>query len=49
MQIVITKDGSVGRLVTADTEREVIAILSDDGEWIVKNGYHVEVTPAPAD
>ncbi|MCU6709368.1 hypothetical protein M6D81_11680 [Paenibacillus sp. J5C_2022] len=42
-QIVITKQGT-GSLVSAASEREVIAILSDDGEWVVKDGYAIEVT-----
>jgi hypothetical protein len=44
-QIVITRKGS-GRLTT-DGGQEVIAVLSDDGEWIVKNGYEIQTMPAP--
>lgn len=39
-QIVITRKGN-GSLTTEDGQNEVIAILSDDGEWIVKNGYEI--------
>lgn len=35
-QIVITRK-------TEDGQNEVIAILSDDGEWIVKGGYDIEL------
>ena len=42
--IVITSDAP-GRLVTADDNREVIAIISDD-EIICKDGYHVKMVPA---
>lgn len=41
-QLVITREGS-GRLTTEDGQREVIAILSDDGVWIVKDGYDVSL------
>lgn len=44
-QIVIIRKGS-GRLTTEDGQREVIAVLSDDGEWIVRNGYEIEAMPA---
>ena len=47
-QIVITREGS-GSLVTEDGQQEVIAILSDDGEWIVKNGYKVEFSTAQSE
>ncbi|MNP79044.1 hypothetical protein D3C76_1767910 [compost metagenome] len=40
-QIVITREGNGGSLATEDGQQEIIAILSDDGEWIVKNGYEV--------
>lgn len=43
-QIVITRKGS-GRLTTEDGQ-EVIAVLSDDGDWIVKNGYEIQTMPA---
>lgn len=43
-QIVITREGT-GSIVTEDGQHEVIAILSDDGEWIVKNGYNVMISP----
>lgn len=46
-QIVITREGK-GRLTTEDGQHEVIAILSDDGEWIVKNGYNVVISPVTA-
>lgn len=44
-QIVITAD-KPGRLVTADDNKEVIAIISDDELNIVKNGYEIKLTPA---
>lgn len=48
-QIVITLDVDTDtkpQLVVAESGREITVVLSDDGNWIVKNGYHVEVTPA---
>lgn len=45
-EIIITKQ-SVGDLVTEDTNQEVIAIISDDEEIVVKNGYEVKMIPAP--
>ncbi|MEK4349673.1 hypothetical protein MKX41_02420 [Paenibacillus sp. FSL R5-0475] len=44
-QIVITRKES-GSLTTEDGQHEVIAILSDDGEWIVKDGYEIQAMPA---
>lgn len=44
-QIVIARKGS-GSLTTEDGQSEVIAVLSDDGEWIVKNGYEIQTMPA---
>lgn len=41
-QLVITRKGT-GSIVTEDGQNEVIAILSDDGEWVVKNGYNVVI------
>ncbi|WP_161799446.1 hypothetical protein [Paenibacillus sp. VT-400] len=41
-QIVITRKGT-GRLTTEDGQNEIIAILSDDGEWIVKEGFSVVI------
>lgn len=45
-QIVITS-GNPGRLVTADDGKEVIAVISDDEEIIVKDGFDVKLIPAP--
>ncbi|WP_339063611.1 hypothetical protein [Tepidibacillus marianensis] len=45
-QIVITSTNEPGKLVTADEQKEVIAIISDDDEIIVKNGYEVKMIPA---
>ncbi len=44
-QIVITADNP-GRLVTADDEKEVIAIISDDDKIVVKDGFNVRLIPA---
>mgnify|MGYP000023241550 CR=1 FL=1 len=44
-QIVITTE-KTGRLVTADDNKEVIAIISDDEQVIVKNGYNVKMVAA---
>jgi hypothetical protein len=44
--IVITSESkNTGSLVTADDEKEVIAIISDDN-IIVKDGYVVKLVPA---
>lgn len=44
--IVITTK-STGRIVTADDDHEVIAIISEDN-IIVKDGYEVKLVPATA-
>ncbi|WP_154665843.1 hypothetical protein [Paenibacillus pinihumi] len=38
-QIVVTRK--------VDGVDEVIAIISDDNEWIVKDGYSIELMPVP--
>lgn len=45
-EIIITKQGD-GSLVTADSNQEVVAIISDDDEMVVKKGYEVQLIPAP--
>lgn len=43
-QIVVSRmleKGKTARLVTADDGQEVIAIIPEDGEVIVRNGYEV--------
>lgn len=42
--IVVTADRT-GRLVTADDNKEVIAVISEDG-IICMNGYNVKMVPA---
>ncbi len=46
-QIIITKNETdpEARLVTADEEKEVLAVISDD-EVIEKDGYEVKLVPA---
>ncbi len=44
-QIIVTKN-TTGRLVTANDCKEVIAVISDDDEVIIKNGYEVKLVAA---
>lgn len=45
-EIIITKQIN-GEIVTTDTNQELIAVISDDNEIIVKKGYEVKMIPAP--
>lgn len=47
-QLVMTKPNT-GRLTTADDHQEVIAIISDDNEWVVKNGFDIKMILAHGD
>lgn len=42
-ELVITREGG-GRLTTEDGQHEIIAVLSADGEWIIKEGYSVIIS-----
>ena len=46
-QIVVVRHCKEGSLITADSEQEVIAVISDDGDWIVKNGFEIRAIPVP--
>jgi hypothetical protein len=46
-QIIITGPKLNSELVTADENKEIIAILSQDEELVIKNGYGIKVIPAP--
>lgn len=44
-QIIVSSENKGSQLVTVNDKKDVIAIISDDEEIIVKNGYKVQLIP----